>query len=367
MIGNASDLPPPEHTPGDNAVHGDSNNTAAQSPGADFAAAHRTRVYRQLIKREFWEHKGGFFWAPLAMAAVVAVLTILASITGTMKVGGYVGDVPRDLVRDGFEFNGKTGLDAAAEAFGMAGDASLISGLVMTSIVLAFVVFFYALGSLYDDRKDRSVLFWKSMPISDTQMVLSKVAWALILAPALSIIVGLALGIALWLISAATASLNDIPGASGLLTRSHPMRLLIGAVLQLPIYALWALPTVGWLLLCSAWARSKPFLWAVLIPILGAVLLSWLDGLPGIDIPHVKVWYMLVVRGLLSTVPGIFLINDKFKNESAELGVWEGLAHVFSADDIWQAFTSVDLWIGAIIGAAMILAAIRLRRWRDEG
>src|SRR3546814_12295425 len=58
-------------------------------------------------------------------------------------------------------------------------------------IVLAFVVFFYCLGALYDERKDRSVLFWKSLPVSDAQTVLSKVASAVVVAPVLAVIASL--------------------------------------------------------------------------------------------------------------------------------------------------------------------------------
>ena len=56
----------------------------------------------------------------------------------------------------------------------------------MVNIVLGVVVFFFCLGALFDDRKDRSVLFWKSLPISDQATVLSKVAMALVVAPARS-------------------------------------------------------------------------------------------------------------------------------------------------------------------------------------
>src|SRR3546814_13401578 len=58
-------------------------------------------------------------------------------------------------------------------------------------IVLAFVVFFYCLGALYDERKDRSVLFWKSLPVSDAQTVLSKVGSAVVVAPVLAVIASL--------------------------------------------------------------------------------------------------------------------------------------------------------------------------------
>ena len=44
----------------------------------------------------------------------------------------------------------------------------------------------------YDERKDRSVLFWKSLPVSDRDTVLSKAVSALVVAPTLAISVAIA-------------------------------------------------------------------------------------------------------------------------------------------------------------------------------
>ena len=57
-----------------------------------------------------------------------------------------------------------------------------------------------------------------------------------------------------------------------------------GMLAWIPVYALWALPTVGWLMLCSAWARSKPFLWAVMIPMFAGIFVSWFDLMRGFNL-----------------------------------------------------------------------------------
>lgn len=340
----------------------------AAAPRNVVTPAHPTHVFRKLLQREFWEHRGGFLWAPVVMGVIVAVLTLLGSITGSMMVSDNLGDSVRDVHMLGVEVDGKSGAAAAASAMGLAGDVTLMSGVGMACAVLTFVVFFYALGCLYDDRKDRSVLFWKSLPMSDTQVVLSKAAWALVLAPALAIVIGLLLGFVLWIISAATLSFNGVPGSGAIFTRSHPFRVLFQALATVPVYAFWALPTVGWLMLCSAWSRTKPFLWAVLIPILGALLLSWLGTLPGIAIEHQKVWYTLVVRGLMSVVPGTWYMSEGIDGSVFEnINSPDDLASAMTLMNAWQAFGTAELWIGAVIGAAMIFAAIRMRRWRDDG
>ena len=115
--------------------------------------------------------------------------------------------------------------------------------------------------------------------------------------------------------------------------------------------------------------RAQRFLWAVLIPVLAGAIISWMDTLPGIDIPHDKVWYILGLRGLLSIVPGTWLANEQVFGAMEQPEDIDGPAHVLdilgSASP--QAFATPDLWIGAALGAAMIYGAIRLRRWRDEG
>ncbi len=323
------------------------------------AAPHATAKFKWLLRREYWENRGGFFWAPLITGAIIVGLNLILAVIGSIAARRGAGD-------SGFVF-GDADPHKVGQALGAMGDGMLLGGVVIACIVLAFVVFFYALGSLYDDRRDRSVLFWKSLPLSDSQMVLSKAAWALVLAPLWAIGVGLLIGVALWLISALTITVNGLPAAQAVFTQSHPLRIIGGVLASLPVYMVWALPTVGWLMFCSAWARSKPFLWAVLVPVLACVVISMTTILPGVDIAHDKVWYTLAYRGLLSVVPGAWY--------PAVNGVVDGSAHINTPDDLagavdlarsWHAFATADLWIGAVVGVAFIAAAIRLRRWRDE-
>lgn len=335
-------------------------------PAAPRAAVpvHPTHKFTLLLKREFWEHKGGFFWAPVVTGGILALLSLLGTITSSVLFHRAVSR--GDIEWDGMAINGKHGLEAAKQAFGFAGDITLLTGVGFTCAVLVFVVFFYALGSLYDERKDRSVLFWKSLPVSDVQTVLSKALWALVLAPLVAIVVGLVVGVLIWLISAASMMINGIPGASAIFSQSHPFRVLFHVLATIPVYAFWALPTVGWLMLCSAWARSKPFLWAVLIPVLGSTVISWLGSLPGITIAHDKLWYTVVYRGLFSIVPGSWYANSHVTPEIAShIKGPQDLANAIDLSSSWQAFATADLWIGAILGALMIYGAILLRRRRE--
>ncbi len=320
---------------------------------------HATAKFKWLLRREYWENRGGFFWGPVIAGAIIVGLNLILAVIGSIAARRSMGS-------SGFVFD-HADTHEVGQALGAMGDGMLVGGVIVACIVLAFVVFFYALGCLYDDRRDRSILFWKSLPVSDGQMVLSKLAWALVLAPVLAVAIGLLIGLALWLISALTITVNGVPAAHAVFTQSHPLRIIGGVLACLPVYMAWALPTIGWLMFCSAAARSKPFLWAVLVPVLACVVISMTTILPGVAIAHDRVWYTLAYRGLLSAVPGAWLpVIDSVIDTSATINTPDDLASAIDLTRSWHAFATADLWIGVLIGIGFIAAAIRLRRWRDE-
>ena len=327
-------------------------------PATASTTMHKTNTFKWLLKREYWENRGGFVWAPVITGGIISflylVLAVIGSIAGRNSLHG-----------DSFTVDG--GSQKIHAMVGAYGDGVLLAGVLLTCVVLAFVVFFYALGSLYDDRRDRSVLFWKSLPVSDTRMVFSKAAWALLLAPLVAVGVGILIGLTLWIISALTLSVNGVSAGTAVFTHSHPLRIIGGVLASLPVYIMWALPTVGWLMLCSAWARSKPFLWAVLLPVLAAVMISMVDILPQLKIPHDVVWYTLVFRGLLSVVPGTWYpaIGHGPTDPNIHIETPDQLASAIDLTTGWQAFATADMWIGAAFGIACIIGAIYLRRWRE--
>ena len=316
-----------------------------------------------LLQREFWEHKGAFFWAPVVVAAALVLLIgggfvygLLTTDMANIQIDGQnvvaIQGIPHDMRSKLADIIASGYLGAAAPLF----------------VMLPVVVFFYCLAALYDDRRDRSILFWKSLPMSDQETVLSKVVTALLVAPMITIAVGVAASLLLLiigLVGTAAKGLNLLaPVLSDINLYLSPLYLLA----FLPLYILFALPTVGWLLMVSAWARSKVFLWAVGTPLVAIVVLKWVDFIIGrfanrslnVD------WFVeeVVARGLLGLLPGIWLAdldNSSLAQMDGHLNGAILLAHSYSA------LASPGVWLGALAGAAMIFAAMRLRRWRDEG
>jgi len=245
-------------------------------------------------------------------------------------------------------------------------DLVMYSSTLIIGMVLGFVVFFYCLGSLYDDRRDRSLLFWKSLPISDSATVLSKVIAATVVAPFIALICGVLAGIAMLLMFAITLSFHGV-SVWHLLTLAHPLQVIVNVIGSIPLYFLWALPTVGWLMLCSAWARSKPFLWALALPVGTGIVIGWFNLLGTMNVGNGWFWREIVVRALFSIFPGGWLrLAQGMQMEQLGEDGPEHALDFLSIGHSYGVLASPDIWIGVVAGAAMLASAIWFRRWRDD-
>ena len=334
------------------------------APAGGTHSTHPTSRFRLLLRREYWEHKGGFLWAPLIAGGISLALAVMAAIVGVVMLNraAAAGDIQINGVDLGMLTREMSPSDAEQLALGL--DWSLIMSSAWPFIVLTFVVFFYCLGALYDDRKDRSVLFWKSLPISDAQTVLSKVASAVVVAPVLAVLAAVVTMFGFLVLMSVMVMMFGGNPFTLLWAQSHPLRIAFGLLAWVPVYAVWALPTVGWLLLCSAWARSKPFLWATAVPVITGLLVTWFDIMELFQLDGSWFWRNVVGRLLLGTVPGSDVLY-----RTAEFGGndIERAEQLLSLQWMYGIFLQPGTWIGAVAGAVMIYIAIRLRRWRDEG
>ncbi|WP_295515513.1 hypothetical protein [uncultured Stenotrophomonas sp.] len=326
---------------------------------------------RWLLKREYWENRGGFFYAPL----IAGIVSLLMSAVG---IGLGLFALHRAARDGGLHVDGENvninGLDLAllTQKISAKDMADLGNGLDLTLLlsstwpflVLAFVVFFYCLGALYDDRRDRSILFWKSLPLSDTQTVLSKVISALVIAPLVATLAAVATMFGFLLIISIVAVTHGGSATTLIWGPASPLTLSAGLLTAIPVYALWALPTAGWLLLCSAWARSKPFLWAVMLPLFAGIIVSTTKLMHAFDMTTGWFWQHIVGRLLLGTVPGVDLVYRLAATDDAKNV--ESLTALMSPAEQLKTLAMPDLWIGAAFGVAFIILAIRLRKRAGE-
>jgi len=324
------------------------------------------KTMKWLLKRELWEHKGALVWAP-AIAAAFMIVLVSTTVFWGMAQGGFHGEVTFDGqhsdIRSAFG-----ALQASEKAQAVAIVAGSYMGLAAPLFVLmSIIALFYCIASMFDERRDRSILFWKSLPVSDTQTVLSKLITATLVAPLITLAASVAFSLVLVLIIGIVLAINGVNLLSPVLASAQFYLLPLQVLALLPIFALWALPTVGWLMMVSAWAKSKAFLWAFGLPLALLAVLAWLNYMLGARIDMDWVGSNIVVRGLGSLFPGSWFVavpmeSPQFFDETRRM-----LNTNAVVAQSWSVLGHAQLWGGAIAGAAMIIAAIRLRRWRDEG
>ncbi len=314
-----------------------------------------------LLKREYWEHKGGFFWAPVVISGIISLLTI-----GSLLFAAGLGNNAGMHFAGNSEMNLQVALSKVTEpdkiefAQGLASGYPLIG--VPIIVAMVFVVFFYCLGALFDDRKDRSILFWKSLPISDKDTVLSKVITASLVAPIIACLAVLTMSLIILLLFMVIVAFHGLNLFGYVLGDSHFYLTALQFLSMIPLYALWALPTIAYLLFVSSWAKTKPFLWAVGVPVLGGVIISWLNAMFNFGLDMSSFWKFLSARWFGSLVPGSWLANaEGLQIEDKHQGFNAVLMQSY------QQFAHLNIWIGIVIGVALLFAAIQMRRYRDEG
>ena len=302
-----------------------------------------------LLKRELWEHKTSLVWAPVFIGALLILLVLLTQMISVSDANIVVNGAP--LAR--LAGSGPPQRFALGLALGFS---------LWLFFVPAILMFFYCLSTLYDERADRSVLFWKSLPTSDALSVGSKAVTALVVAPLVTAMVVLGVILAIVCIRFFVMTVFDAQSVAASLPPGLVVLSLAQAVLLIPLHVIWALPCVGWLLMVSAWARSKPLLWAVGLPVVFFGLLAMFDQMARLNLPMDWFWRHIVLRVLLSIFPSSWFQLAAWPDGVSVTGP-HGVANL--AADSLPLLATADLWIGAAAGIAMIAIAIRLRRWRE--
>jgi ABC-2 type transport system permease protein len=303
-----------------------------------------TSTFLTLVRREFWEHRG--LWAaPLVVAVMLVVFTALS--------GGMIrGPVQIEVNGQEADFVAAMTGPGQRKFFGV-----VVAGLMVPQLLIALVVvFFYLLDSLYSERKDRSILFWKSLPVSDAMTVASKAAVALLAVPL--IVYGLALVASLLVFGIAALKFSGTPFAPLITWHMGDWFVLQGVLLlNMLIAALWYFPVAAGLLLVSAAARRGTVLWAIVPPL---ILVAVERSVFGTD---------RVFRFLGYRFTGFFDAMGVHLNRSVTPTTAEQVDRVTTLYERINAaplLLNVDLWLGVAAAVALLAIAIRLRRWRDD-
>jgi ABC-2 type transport system permease protein len=297
---------------------------AAGAPEIAPAAMPATRLLYWSVRRELWENRS-IYLAPLGVAAVFLFGFLISMITLPSRTRAALALDPMQQHK------------ALEQPYIFA--ALLIMGAAF------FVGAFYCLDALYGERRDRSILFWKSLPVSDRTAVLAKASIPLVVLPLVVFAVVVAAHVFILALSTLVLAGNG-PGLATLWTHVRVSQTAVALLYALAATSLWHAPLYGWLLLVSAWARRSAILWAVLPPLAIAVFeriafqssyfgrwLAW----------RLAGWF---TQGFVTRVKGTAV---------------EPLAAMTPG----KLLTTPGLWAGLLFAALFLFAAVRVRRRRE--
>ena len=294
--------------------------TGITDPGYNNPSA--MRPFYWSVRRELWENRS-IYIAPLIVAAV-QVFGFAVSTVG-------MAERRRALLL----------LDPAVQR------ARIEQPYDLAAMMMIFTVFiisvFYCLDALYGERRDRSILFWKSLPVSDLTAVLAKATIPLAVLPSIAFVMVVCTHLVMLLISTVVLAVHGVNPAT---TWAHfsPLFNWLTFLYGLVVVALWHAPIYSWLLLVSSWARRATFLWAVL--------------------PFIVLGIFEKITFDTSYV-GSF-VKTRLMGFGAEAFAFQGRLHP-TIDSLAQLtpgryLTSPGLWLGLLAAIALLGATIRLRR-----
>ena len=278
-------------------------------------------VYWSIV-RELWDSPS-IYMAPLAVAAVYLVAYVVAAtvLPGHKPTPAMARHPGHSVLTQPYDF------------------AAVV---VMLTVVL--LQLFYCLDALYGERRDRSILFWKSLPVSDVTTVLAKASVPMIILPLFGMAVTVVTQFAVLLITSVVVlftggSLATLWGQSSIL---YPAWLLLYHLIT--VHTLWYAPIYCWILFVSSWSKRSPIVWVVFPPVA----------------------FYAVERLLFGTSYVTDLIQARLLgNTEAASGPGMTAMGVGTHVTPGAFLSNPGLWIGLAVAAAFLWGAARLRRYHE--
>jgi len=274
------------------------------------------------VRRELWEHRS-IWMAPLALASVFLL--------------GFAISAVRLPAR----MRAAAALDPMQQRAAMAGPYDMAAGLMMLTAMIVGII--YCLDALYGERRDRSTLFWKSLPVSDRTAVLAKASIPLLVLPLLAFAITVAMHLVMLLLHSAVIAASGQSVAALWSQMAMFRRSLFLLYHLVTVHALSHAPFYAWMLLVSAWAPRAPLLWAFLPPI----AICSLEKL-AFNTTH----FLALLRNRLEGGPAAMPMSGMFPTDP--------MTHLTPGAFL----NSPGLWLGLAVTAAFLAGAVRQRRSR---
>jgi ABC-2 type transport system permease protein len=314
--------------------------TASVPSGVTIHKGRWLQVMLVLIRREFWEYR--VLWmAPVAAAALLVLCAFLPSHFNVMEMH--------------IDGNPDTSHINLAAIF-----ALMQWGLTLPLyLVMLIVLNSYLVGCLFNERKERSILFWKSLPVSDGATVMSKFLVALVIVPLGVYLLAMVTNLLFFAIFAARNSLQHTDSAAAIWNTVAYFKIQLLMLLGVFVSMLWYAPLAAFMLLTSAAARRSPFLWATLPPVVAILLEKAAFG------TH---YLSSLLEYRTFGVAQIMHVDDVSKHMVTVAGQERvpSLTAFYDGLDVAQILANHDLWLGVVAAAGLLFVTTRIRRYRGD-
>jgi len=293
-----------------------------------------------MIRREIQEHKLAFIYAPFIVALILC-LVIISVYLGLTDIQTTNFNFSTEIYDENFR-------EGMLQATPEAKTAVVRAGLLVLGLPILLTVGFgllaYSLSTFADERKDRSLIFWRSLPVSDLTTVMSKLIFLVVVIPLL-VIPNLFLLQFIALLSASIYFVsNDIVSFSYVWT-SYFITDWFRIIFSLWAQTLWSLPIFLWLMLAGTYSR-KPVIGAV-VPLVALVVL---EGI---------IFKANNIQEFIENRLGFWTRSDTFPIEYAE-------TRVVDISDIYLLFTTQAFWIGILASAVLIAGIVYTRSTNND-
>ena len=295
---------------------------------------------KAVIRRELQEHKWGFVYLPWIVGAFMSLVVVMVYL-GLTEVNTENFKFSTDVFAD------SEVVQSMKEATFEQRRAAIKAGLLVLGfplvIALGFAVLAYSLSTFFDERKDKSIIFWRSLPVSDSFTVFSKLIVALVVAPLLVIPALLFLHLVSVTAGSIYFAVSDIVPFTWA-WQAYPWLDWIRVIFSLWMQSLWTLPIITWIMLAGAYSR-KPVVAAILPP----VVVVLVEG--------VSLSSSVFLDSLFERVQS-WSRASSFPKEYESLGVAE-------LSDIPLLFGMTEFWVGILVSSVFIYLTIYFRSKSD--
>jgi len=292
--------------------------------------------FKALMLREYWENRRAIFTTPLVITALSMLIIIISmGIFGrSIHINGEAFTLQEVIAN--MSQKDAQGLKENIDHLLLASSAPIMIG-------VWFCMVFTALGSLYDERKDNSILFWKSMPVSDLQTILSKLLTVTLVIPFVAIVFAFIFQIFLLIVGSLATIGTDYSAWDILWSATNLPAMILNEIIYVIMYGLWALPVFAWFMFASVIAKRSPLLVAS-IPV---ALFALFEGL---------FFHTRYLIGFISKhLSGGHILGMTFDDDFNHFDPRSSLEILASAGQ--PAF-----WIGLGVAAVLLYITVQLRK-----